>query len=288
MVNDGVYNSISDQVKVTFVAPKIIVSGTMQPGTGYKLYRKIQHAVDSSASGDTVFIDNGVYAENVRCLGKSNFSLIGLSKAGVIVDGNGHTPKGSTLRIDSASNGITIKNMTFKNGGITDPANIDVAGILCYFATNVVLENDSVVLNYGDGIRLFISGNILIQSCTIANNAYSGIKGTSSSFTTKSSRIINNGTSKSINAWGIFLDCETILSQSISATDGNVFNNPGMEQIHINDSRFTGAQYSLTIRGNSFAGGSNGIVCEGNPVFIVDPLTNNTFSGISGSSVSCP
>ena len=285
-VDDGSNNSAPDQIIVTYMAPRYIVSGSMQPGNGYTLYRTIQAAIDASHSGDTIVVDNGAYPENIECYMKTDLTIMGMSRSGVIVDGNAHSPFGSTLRIDSASNGITIKNMTFKNGGRNDPANIDVAGITCIHAQNVILENDSVVTNYGDGIRMFMSSSISIVGCAVAYNAYSGVKGTSSSFTMEASEIFNNCTSDSPDAWGVFLDCETDLAQTVTI-HGNEFRNAGITQISINDTRFNGSQYNIAITGNIFTSGMNGIICTGNPAISPDPSTNNVFSGITGEIANC-
>ena len=56
-------------------------------GSGEGNYSSIQDAIDKASDGDTVFVFNGIYYENVRIMQKS-INLIGEDKNLTIIDAN--------------------------------------------------------------------------------------------------------------------------------------------------------------------------------------------------------
>ncbi|MCD6142250.1 hypothetical protein J7J55_05990, partial [Candidatus Bipolaricaulota bacterium] len=79
-------------------------------GSGPNNYTKIQDAVDNASDGDTVYVFNGTYYENVF-IGRS-INLIGENKDTTIIDGGG---SGDVVHI--TVDWIDICGLTVQNSG---------------------------------------------------------------------------------------------------------------------------------------------------------------------------
>ncbi len=82
-------------------------------GTGPGNYTKIQNAIDDASDGDTVFVYNGIYYENVN-IKRYGISLIGEDKESTIIDGGGIS---SVIQIDMDNCYVNISGFTIKNAG---------------------------------------------------------------------------------------------------------------------------------------------------------------------------
>jgi parallel beta-helix repeat protein len=147
-------------------------------------YAKIQDAIDNASDGDTVFVYNGTYFENIVI--DKTISLIGENKNGTIIDGNG---VGDVVYI-SVTIGI-FSGFTIQNSGddrysklkCNAGMKIDSNGSFNIIGNNIV-HNFFGIISYNT-YSIKIAGNI------ISNNAY-GIYLSNSSINNISKNIITN------------------------------------------------------------------------------------------------
>ena len=134
-------------------------------GSGEGNYTTIQSAIIDANSGDTVFVYDGIYYENVKIISKS-INLIGKDKNLTIIDGN-YTDYPIYI---SSSNYVKISGFTLINPE-GDPYD-DWQSVLIKIRNcqNTVIENNIVKqnnINYGDwsaGIYLKDSSNNSIRN----------------------------------------------------------------------------------------------------------------------------
>ena len=122
-------------------------------------YTTIQDAIDNSSDGDTVYVYNGIYLENI-VINKS-INLVGLDKNSTIIEGNG-----SLYIILIKSSWVNITGFTIQNGkaGVYIPE--------ANYSFNSVIDN--IVFNNWDGIRLYNSSNNNISGNTVSDHSGSG------------------------------------------------------------------------------------------------------------------
>lgn len=129
-------------------------------GTGE--YLTIQQGIDQANDGDTVFVYNGTYNENIVI--DKTLSLIGEDYTITFINGR---DVGNVIKINA--DGVTIKGFTIQHGGLTYP----LAGINCSSDHNKISEN-SIIFHYY-GITLYRSSNNEITGNIIQNNDNCGI-----------------------------------------------------------------------------------------------------------------
>jgi len=105
-------------------------------GNGTGNYTSIQDAIDKANDGDTVYVLNGTYNENIEL--DKRLSLIGEDKKTTIIDGK---QEGCTINL-SSENAI-IKNFTIIGGGFDtdDFTNFFRAGIRITGSNNIICNN---------------------------------------------------------------------------------------------------------------------------------------------------
>lgn len=155
----------------TFIIPTI-VQGSEKPlpasggntlyvgGDGPGNYTAIQDAIHEANDGDTVYVFNGTYSENIEL--NKRLCLIGEDKKTTIIDGK---EEGCTINL-SSENAI-IKNFTIIGGGFDtdDFTNFFRAGI------RVTGSNNSICNNIFRKNRLGISG-VRVTNLTIKDNTF--------------------------------------------------------------------------------------------------------------------
>ena len=125
-------------------------------------YSTIQQGIDQANDGDTVFVYNGTYYENIVI--DKTLSLIGEDNTTTFINGR---DVGNVIKINA--DGVTIKGFTIQHGGLTYP----LAGINCSSDHNMISEN-SIIFNFY-GITLYRSSNNKITGNIIQNNDICGI-----------------------------------------------------------------------------------------------------------------
>ncbi len=132
-------------------------------GSGPGNYTRIQDAIDNATSGDTIFVFNGIYCENLL-IDKSGISLFGEDKNTTIIDGSMKDDvvviKANFTRIQ----GFTIQNSSlnlFNDIGIS--AYKDVGTIRGIQISHCIFKKD------GRGIYFYNVSDCSITRCQIHN-----------------------------------------------------------------------------------------------------------------------
>ena len=118
---------------------------------GGKEYIKIQEAVDNASNGDSVFVYNGNYNENIFI--NKSISLIGESNEKTIITSTDDDFRSKVIYGNSCN--IKINNFLIENGSY---------GIYLENSNNSIIENN-VIRNSTNGIEFFYC-----NFCTVQNN----------------------------------------------------------------------------------------------------------------------
>lgn len=124
-------------------------------GGGGNNYTHIQDAIDNASNGDTIYVFNGIYYENL--IVTKTIRLTGESKQNTIIDGQNIT---STVYI--ASDNVIIENFTITNGaGKNLLISINTGGIKTDSSNSVIIRNN-IIRNNFNGIYGLRSTNLNI------------------------------------------------------------------------------------------------------------------------------
>lgn len=135
-------------------------------GTGPGNFTTIQSAIDNAIDGDTIYVFNGTYYENVNVY--KPLSLMGEDRNVTIVDGgNGHA-------IYITADWVNVTGFTVTNSSL-----LDYSGIRLFLAQNCTIATNTVSDNH-KGISLWGSVNNTITGNNLSNNEY-GISAASAS-----------------------------------------------------------------------------------------------------------
>jgi parallel beta-helix repeat protein len=162
-------------------------------GSGPWNYTKIQDAIDNASDGDTVFVYQGTYYENVDI--DKIIYLLGEDKNFTVIDGRG---KKDVICVHNDNAGLIVSGFTIQNSGnysdgYTEDCGVDVLsnnntienniithhplhGIRVGLANNNTLRKNIILNNPNDGIWIDYSDNNIIVNNIIFNNTYSGIR----------------------------------------------------------------------------------------------------------------
>jgi parallel beta-helix repeat protein len=124
-------------------------------GSGGNNYTHIQDAIDNASEGDTIYVFNGTYNENLMVL--KTIRLTGESKQNTIIDGQNIT---STVYI--ASDNVIVENFNIINGaGKNLLISVNTGGIKTDSSDNVIIRNNIFRSNF-NGIYGLRSTNLNI------------------------------------------------------------------------------------------------------------------------------
>ena len=123
-------------------------------------YDTIQKGIDNATDGDTVFVFNGTYIENV--IVNKSIDLVGDGKSNTTIDGSGAGPV-----ISITVNNVDIQGFTIQNSGEGHAAVVLNGLKHCNVSQNIVAGNYfGIILGYSSNNR--INGNTLTDNyCAI-------------------------------------------------------------------------------------------------------------------------
>ena len=208
-------------------------------------FTTIQEGIDNAKSGDTLYIYNGTYFENL-VIDKS-IILIGENKNNTIIDGR---VAGNTIKINA--NNVTIKNFTIRHSGLIYPN----SGINISSNSNII-ENNLITDNFY-GITLYFSKNNKIRNNTIQNDDHCGIYISNSKNNTITENIIQNNF---YNGVGLYYSSDNNIIR------GNSFINNGFCGVNIRICS------NNKVINNNFSENNMGIYLPNSP----NTASNNTF-----------
>ena len=125
-------------------------------GTGGGNYLSIQEAINDAIAGDTIFVYNGTYNENI-VIDKA-ISLIGEDRDNTVIDGNGARDV-----IYVSADWVNISRFTVKNGS---------KGISFFSCSNNTITNSTIHNTSDNGVLFSSSSNNQITNCSVYNNSY--------------------------------------------------------------------------------------------------------------------
>jgi parallel beta-helix repeat protein len=139
-------------------------------GTGPGNYTKIQDAIENASDGDTVFVLNGVYFENIN-INKFGLNLIGENKESTIIDGRN---KSFVIQIEVGYSYVNITGFTIQNAGgkIGSYSGIVIFSSYNNITGNIIKDN----LYYGIWIDTHYNAySNVIKKNIIIDNKFGGI-----------------------------------------------------------------------------------------------------------------
>ena len=124
-------------------------------------FTKIRDAISAASSGDTIYVYNGIYLENLYIYSKS-LTIIGEGKTDTIIDGQGL----SVPIIEINAQGVSVSGFTLRNGPQSwyymwgSAVLLDYNGRSCTISDNIVLSSRYGITSYR-GRNNIISGNTI-------------------------------------------------------------------------------------------------------------------------------
>lgn len=226
----------SAQSTLSTYTPQLMNRATIRyvGGSGPGNYTTIQEAINNATSGDTIFVYNGTYNENVDTKLKK-LTLYGEDRDTTIITGAAANPIVKITTSDTTLSGFTLTGT---------PTGIIVQVVS--LSENIYITNN-LIKDGANGIVLGITtSKVTIMDNTIRNNAFVGIQAQTSSYDViKNNRIEDNG------AQGIDL---SLGSNHNSILNNSILNN-AEEGILINGLSST----ENTISGNDISGNKIGV-----------------------------
>ncbi len=128
-------------------------------------YPTIENALDMAKPGDTIFVCNGIYKENIM-LNTNNITLLGENPDLTIIDGN---YSGDVVSV--SGNDVKICNFTIKNSGSGKYSGINI------ISSDIVVITRNKIINCHYGILdvPFSGKNYMISKNKIMNCGFHGI-----------------------------------------------------------------------------------------------------------------
>lgn len=151
-------------------------------------YFTISEAISNASEGDTIFVKNGVYNENLVI--KKSISLVGQDVKNTIIEGN-HAHPVIVVRHDN----VTVSSFTLKNGASKSTVTIyykALGGIHLLHANNCKITGN-LITNTGIGIWLYGAGSNVIEHNICYDSMYGLIAESSDNNIIHDNYISNNG-----------------------------------------------------------------------------------------------
>lgn len=143
-------------------------------------YSTIQEAINAAIPGDTIFVDAGVFNENVKV--NKTVELIGTGQSLAIV--NASNPNDDVFSI--TSNYVNISGFT-----VSGASGVDKAGLKLQSVNHDNVSGNYIINNYY-GILLATSNNSTATENTLTNNSYGFYLNSSSGNSIYHNNVVNN------------------------------------------------------------------------------------------------
>lgn len=145
-------------------------------------FRKIQEAINAAEEGDTIFVRNGKYYENI--IVNKTVALVGEESADTIVEGNQ-----TEFVVSITRSNVKVKDLTLSN---TNPINTSQrCGIIAYNATNCLIQENILCFNFY-GTKLSSCNNFTIIDNKISENLIGIFCESSPNCTVRHNTLLNN------------------------------------------------------------------------------------------------
>jgi nitrous oxidase accessory protein len=255
---------VSAQTKTLTQTPQPLDRGMLYVGgSGPGNYTTIQEAINNATNGDTVFVYNGTYNENVDTKLKK-ITLLGEDRDTTIIAGQ---TTDAVVRIGNSD--TTVEGFTMV--GSSDEVILLVATLVeDVFITNNIIKDGT------QGISLAITtSKITITGNVVMDNVYVGIQVQTSTYNLIQGNIVDNN-----GAQGI----ELSLSSNHNSILNNTITNNGEEGIAIGGLSST----DNTIQGNVISENKIGIrfTSAGSNEIISNSIENSVMEGLLLSTSS--
>jgi parallel beta-helix repeat protein len=188
------------------IAPCVEAPAILYVGGGPGNYSKIQWAIDNASDGDTVFVYNGTYNENIEI--NKTINLTGENRNNTTIRGSVSNGKDVVL---ITANWVNVSSLRITNGGLGG----DDAGIELRNVRGCLIFNNNVSSNKVSGISLYNSDENNITD-NIAVDTDFGIRIISSH-----RNMINRNNASSNEQYGIYM----WLSDNNRITHNDIFHN---------------------------------------------------------------
>lgn len=129
-------------------------------------YSEINEAIAAANEGDTVFVEPGIYQEQVVI--DKRLTVLGRNCNVTVIDGNADNDRAVIL----TANGIVLKGLTVTGGGNDDSPEYFGAGIGILGADSCLIENCRIVENPLAGIFAASVNHSTIRYCKFFHNSY--------------------------------------------------------------------------------------------------------------------
>ena len=115
-------------------------------------YTRIQDAIDAAKSGDTIYVYEGTYNENIEI--DKSIELTGENKENTIIDGGGQDDV-----VYITANNVVVTDFTSENGGELEPhdAGIDIRSDYSNISQTIIRKNYAgIYIGWpGDNVKIF-------------------------------------------------------------------------------------------------------------------------------------
>jgi len=175
-------------------------------GSGPGNYTSIQKAIDKSSNGDTIYVYNKTYNENLDTKAKK-ITLMGENRDITIIQGQGTNP---ALKIGTGlgSSDVTITGFTMI--GVTPEPVIQVTA-----SSSSILINHNLIQQGAYGVTIDANTNkITVSDNIISDQVYAGIQATSTSYDVFSANHIEKSGGQGIDL-GLGSNHNSILNNTI-------------------------------------------------------------------------
>lgn len=193
-------------------------------------YSTIQEGINATIDGDTVYVHQGTYIENIYFNGK-NIVVMGEDRATTIIDGNQNS---SVAIFNSGENSATLIGFTLTNGMSSSGGGVSCTSVDIVLKDLIITENNTSSSSYNSGGGLYINNStVIIENVIISNNintnanAYGGGIWSESSILNLFNVEINNNVSH-YGGGGVDLRNSTLIGKNILLSN-NTMTSPSQQ-----------------------------------------------------------